>query len=223
VTFSKEWEQRYLENTHLSVWPWSDIVSLVRRHCQKIDANTRVLELGCGAGANIPFFQALGVHYQAIEGSSLMVERLRQRFPGLSGAIVAGDFTRQLPFEPGFDLVIDRAALTHNDTTAIKAGLRNAWQAMKSGALFIGVDWFSTRYSEYSRGEGLADPYTRTRYRSGPFEGLGNVHFSDEPHLRELFSCFDLLVLEEKLIRRANPHSEELFAAWNLVARRPDA
>lgn len=27
--FNSEWEQRYAENTHMSVWPWSDVVSLV--------------------------------------------------------------------------------------------------------------------------------------------------------------------------------------------------
>ena len=36
--FSSEWEQRYAESTHLSVWPWSDIVSLVHRHCKPIIA-----------------------------------------------------------------------------------------------------------------------------------------------------------------------------------------
>ena len=45
--FSPEWEQRYAENTHLSVWPWSDVVSLVHRHCKHIIKKTgggRVLE-----------------------------------------------------------------------------------------------------------------------------------------------------------------------------------
>ena len=32
MSFSAEWEQRYAANTHLSIWPWSDVVSLTRRH-----------------------------------------------------------------------------------------------------------------------------------------------------------------------------------------------
>ena len=36
--FSQEWEQRYADNTHLSIWPWSDIVSLVHRHCKPLIA-----------------------------------------------------------------------------------------------------------------------------------------------------------------------------------------
>ena len=51
--FSIEWDQRYKENLQMSIWPWSDLVSAVMR--LRLPASTRVLELGCGAGANIPF------------------------------------------------------------------------------------------------------------------------------------------------------------------------
>jgi SAM-dependent methyltransferase len=220
MTFSREWDERYLENTHMSLWPWSDVVSLVRRHWRQLDGSTRVLELGCGAGANIPFFQALGVQYHAVEGSPSMVKRLQERFPDLSRGIVAGDFTTQLPFNPGFDLVIDRAAVTHNNTTAIKACLQQTWLAMKPAALFIGVDWFSTACSEFARGQGTADPHTRTGYTQGPFAGTGRVHFSDEGHLRALFGQFELIFLEEKVTRQVLPGGDR-FATWNLVARRP--
>ena len=53
MSFSNEWENRYKAKTHLSIWPWSDLVSLVMRH-KPIKENFKVLELGCGAGANIP-------------------------------------------------------------------------------------------------------------------------------------------------------------------------
>ena len=46
------------------------------------------------------------------------------------------------------------------------------------------------------------DEYTRTNYAVGQFHGTGKVHFSDEPHLRDLFSRFEIILMEEKLIRR---------------------
>lgn len=218
--FSEEWDQRYIENTHMSVWPWSDVVSLVRRYCKRLDENTSVLELGCGAGANIPFFQSLAVQYHAVEGSPSMVVRLHHRFPDLAARIVVGDFTNRIPFQLKFDLVVDRAALTHNDAAAIKEGLLLAWNAMSPGALFIGVDWFSTRFGEYGGGEPTPDPYTRADYRTGPFAGTGKVHFSDESHLRELLSQFEILFLEEKCSRCVVPHDVNQFASWNFVVRK---
>jgi len=119
--FSQEWEERYADNTHLSIWPWSDIVSLVHRHCKPlIAARGRVLELGCGAGANIPLFLALGWDYYAIEGSPAIVAQLHQRYPHLVNNIRVADFTTDQPFDSFFDVVIDRASLTHNNTSSIK-------------------------------------------------------------------------------------------------------
>lgn len=221
MSFSKEWDQRYRENTHLAIWPWSDLVSLVRRYCRDVSSATRVLELGCGAGANIPFFQADNVQYHAVEGSAAMVRALRAKFGVFGSRVEQGDFTTSLPFEAGFDIVVDRASLTHNSTAAIEASLALVWRVLKPGAHFIGVDWFSTRSSEFSRGQSAADPYTRAGYTQGPFAGTGRVHFSDEGHLRALFAHFELQLLEEKVVRQVVPE-ESQFATWNLVARKPD-
>src|SRR3990172_2305781 len=115
MTFSKEWDYRYKENTNMSTWPWSDLVSYVKRYVH-LTKNSRVLELGCGAGANIPFFLSLGVKYYSIEGSAIMVNKLKKKFPNLQENIVVGDFTQNIPFSKSFDLVIDRSSLTHNTT-----------------------------------------------------------------------------------------------------------
>jgi SAM-dependent methyltransferase len=221
MVFSEEWDLRYRQNTHLSVWPWSDVVSLFHRHCKPIDVRTRVLELGCGAGANIPFFLSLGVQYYAIEGSSSMVARLQQRFPEVGGRIMAGDFTRELPFDADFDVVVDRASLTHNGSESIASALALVGERLKPGGHFIGVDWFSTTHSEFQRGAPSGDdPYTRMNFESGPFAETGRVHFSDEAHLRALFAQFDLIFLEEKLSRHRIPAATEQFGAWNIVARK---
>lgn len=220
--FSTEWEQRYAENTHLSVWPWSDVVSLVHRHCKPIIATGggRVLELGCGAGANIPFFRALEMDYYAIEGSPTIVKQLHHRYPDLAEKIRLGDFTSDQWFEGDFDLVIDRASLTHNNDPSIRGALRKILNALKPGGMFIGSDWFSRNHTDFSAGQQVDDEYTRTNYTEGQFTGTGKVHFSDEAHLRDLFSRFQIAFMEEKLIRRREPSDNHQFASYNIVARR---
>ena len=59
MTFSQEWDNRFKENKNISIWPWSDLVSFVMRYAKPSNPQFRVLELGCGAGANIPFFLSL--------------------------------------------------------------------------------------------------------------------------------------------------------------------
>ena len=133
--FSEEWEKRYLASTHLSIWPWSDIVSLVNRHCKKMikEKTGKVLELGCGAGANIPFLCSLGFSYYAIEGSSTIVKNLHKKFPDISENIDVGDFTSAKPFGSDFDLIIDRCSVTCNDSISIKNTLHNAHKSLKNG------------------------------------------------------------------------------------------
>jgi SAM-dependent methyltransferase len=221
MSFSPEWEQRFAENAQMSVWPWSDLVSLVRRHCKQLGPESRVLELGCGAGANIPFFQSLGVQYRAIEGSSSVVKRLHTHFAELAERIAVGDFTAEQPFGEGFDLIVDRASVTHNTTEAIIRTLRLVRRSLKPEGLFIGVDWFSTEHSDFSKGQPAEDSRTRRDFTSGPFAGLGRVHFSDESHLRKLFSDFELLFLEHKRLDRVEPTNAGTLGFWHVVARKP--
>jgi SAM-dependent methyltransferase len=115
----KAWEEIYKANRHIVTWPWSDIVSDVM--ILKPTKNLKVLEIGCGPGANIPFFLNIGVDYYTIDGSETAVKKVKSMFPSLENKVACGDFTKEIPFDVSFDLIIDRAALTHNDTESIKS------------------------------------------------------------------------------------------------------
>jgi SAM-dependent methyltransferase len=219
MTFSKEWDERFKANTHISRWPWSDLVSYVMRYARPTGPEYRVLELGCAAGPNIPFFLSLGVKYFAVEGSETVVRRLWERFPDLKDNMVAGDFTQEIPFPGQFDLVVDRGSLTHNSTAGIVRGLALVQEKLKTTGKYIGIDWFSTVHTEYQRGRATEDPHTRRDYTEGPVAFTGRVHFSDKAHLLELFKSYEIEVLEHKVITRELPESY-ISAWWSLVARK---
>jgi len=223
MAFSEEWDAIYSDNNQLSVWPWSDVVSLVHRHCRNIIAGGDVFEMGCGAGANIPFFRALGVKYFGIEGSPTIVKQLHERYPDMRQQIICGDFTVRRPFDRDFDLVLDRSSITHNNTNSIVRTLDTVLKLLKPGGLFIGVDWFSKDHSDAEKGMLVDDNFTRTDFFAGQFKGVGKVHFSDERHLRQLFNDFEIIYLVEKQERRFEPVDNYRFASWNIVARKPNA
>jgi SAM-dependent methyltransferase len=215
--FSSEWNDRYVEKTHLSIWPWSDLVSIVYRLAKRGDVAS-VLELGTGAGANVPLFLRLGMHYTGIEGSESIVRVLEETYSSTNCDFVCSDFTN-LKFNTSFDLVIDRASLTHNDTISIKRTLANLSRAAKLGSKFIGVDWFSTEHSDFVLGD-YVDDNTRTNIMNGQFTGTGSVHFSDKQHIVELFSEAGYMIetMQHKIVRTEIPTSGHVFAAWNFVA-----
>ena len=220
MSFSTEWEAVYASGRQGSVWPWSDLVSYVMRYARPAKKPYRVLELGPAAGANVPFFKELDVEYYGIEGSKTAVQQLQKRFPEFSAHIVVGDFTADIPFGVAFDLVVDRASLTHNTTDSIVRSLTLIRKNLRPGGMFIGIDWFSTEHSDRAKGMAGEDANTRTNFTSGQFKGLGNVHFFDQEHIERLFKQFTITKLEHKKIFEEIPNVDHVFASWNLVAEK---
>jgi SAM-dependent methyltransferase len=220
VTFSKEWEERYRASTHLSVWPWSDLVSYVHRYANPSAGFGRVLELGCGAGANIPLFKALGADYHAIEGSATIVALLHSTFPELRERIVVGDFTKELPFAGMFDLIVDRSSLISNSTAAMRSGLALAASRLRAGGLFMAIDWFSDQHEGARLGVAI-DSHTRHQFPpSSHLAGLGAIHFCDQEHLVGMMQQVGLSIsrLEHKTTVVHVPNEGTRLAWWNLVA-----
>ncbi len=222
--FSVEWEKAYSNNTHLSVWPWSHLVSLTHRYCD-LHKGMKVLELGCGAGANVPYFVSLGADYYGLEGSETMVRKLDGQFSDAGCHFACVDFTKDFHFtsllDDGVDLIIDRSSVTHNSTADIQKVVALSKDYLKSGGAFIGMDWFATDNEFFKNGRytyRAVDDNTRV-FEDGYFKGLGNVHFSDAGHIKELFKDFDLQFLEEKVHRQELPEAVT-WAWWDFVVNK---
>jgi hypothetical protein len=220
--FSKEWDRRFRAGGNISRWPWSDVVSHVYRYARPPSDFKRVLELGCAAGPNIPFFMSLGMDYWAIEGSETIVAQVHASFPELSERVVAGDFTRDIPYPGPFDLVIDRSSVTFNTTEAITRTLQMSFERLRPGGKYLGFDWCSTAYPDAQLGFAL-DSHTRTNIGEGQFLELGAVHFSDRAHLEQLLvsAGFDLERIEHKQVDTFIPANEAAKGWWSFVAVRP--
>jgi len=224
VTFSTEWNDVYRSGAQNSVWPWSDLVSFVLRYARPDRNPYRVLELGFGAGANVQFFLSIGASYFGLEGSAVAVDKVRDRYAGAPGMNLAcGDFTQHIPFDGLFDLVVDRSSITHNCTSSIQKCLALIHLSMRSGAKFIGIDWFSTVNGEFLSGKEAGDYYTRAEFPRGQFEGVGVVHFSDERHLGSLLTAagFRIERLEHKKIETSVPFGTGAMGWWNFVVVKP--
>lgn len=220
MSFSTEWESIYQANQQMSIWPWSDLVSYVMRYSKPSTEIFKVLELGCGAGANIAFFQHLNVEYYATEGSTSIVNYLIEKYPSLSEKIKVADFSKELPFDTTFDLIFDRASITHNNTKAIINCISLISKYLKPGGIFIGIDWFSTSHSEFSQGTFIKDMNTKDYFPNGQFHKVGEVHFSDKLHIQKLFKEFEFIKLEHKIVTQEFPETNYQFASFNFAVKK---
>lgn len=221
MAFSTEWEEIYRKGEQNSTWPWSEVVSCFYHYFKGDYNNLNVLELGCGAGANISFFKSLGVNYYGIEGSVTKVRELNEAFADEKTTIANGDFTKEIPFDNRFDLVLDRGSVTHNTTEDIKNTIVLVRDKLRMGGYYFGIDWFSSNPRSYDfaiEKKKVIDANTM-KFQSGYFEGKGNVHFSDAQHIKELFESFSIIELFMKTETWDIPNAK-VIERWNFVARK---
>ena len=169
---------------------------------------------------SLPFFLSFNAEYFGIDGSAIIISKLKKQYPKLKHNLFAGDFTHEIPYTGKFDLIVDRSALTHNSTNDIKNCLQLIYKKLKTNGKFIGIDWFSTNHFEYKNGNKTDDPFTKNNFKTGQFKKIGNVHFSNKKHLLNLFENFKIEILDEKIIKRKIPNQKENIASWNIVARK---
>jgi len=198
MTYSPEWSAIY-DAGEMRGGQSSELLILLHDFGKVYkDSNVNALELGCGLAANYPLFKLNGFSYFGVDGSASAVDRALEAFPELTGHILQADFTAT-QFAPAFfGIVADRAAISHNDTQSVKRCVAHIHDILLTNGMFVGVDWFSTKHSEFWRGERV-DEYTRTGYTDGQFANVGKVHFSSQESLKELFADFHIVMLRERL------------------------
>ncbi len=224
MSFSEKWEDAYVQNKHYSVWPWSNLISIFYKVYDS-QKHIDVLELGCGAGANIPFFNTLSnIRYHGVDGSPTAIQYLVNKFPHQSDDLKAEDFSKQFGFEKKFDVIFDRAALTCNRLSGIEDCLKKVDEHLKPGGYFIGVDWYSTSSTYAGLGKELCDGgKTRSEYESGPFKNVEPVHFFDKEEILRLFNGYELEFLQHTDAESFDLDSSCSYhhTGWNFIFKKP--
>lgn len=206
-------------NNHLSVWPWSDIVSACSKIFKNADKKLKVLELGVGFGANIPFFLNHNCEYYGIEYSEYAVDFLKNKFPSLKNNLVVSDFSQEL-FGNNYDLIIDRASVIHADENQILKIVPMIFDSLNKGGYFIGVDWYSNEHSEYKNGDAHnGSEITRFNYKTGCFSDTGTISFVNKDFMLNLFKHFEIIdLINKKHINLLKDNYS--IDSWNIVARK---
>ncbi|MES1264612.1 MAG: class I SAM-dependent methyltransferase, partial [Variovorax sp.] len=151
----------------------------------------RVLEIGCGAGANLWFLAREGFCIHGVDGSETAVrnslERLDRECPGWrrgDARVATGDFTRIEYPDAHFDAVIDIAAGCYVDTDAAAALYELlAGMTKPQGKLFCRT------FESGCWGDGTGERVGRASWRcsEGPLAGGGAVRFTRVDDVPNLF------------------------------------
>lgn len=177
----------------------------------------RILELGCGVGANLWFLVREGIHAYGIDGSSSAISKARQRLdsecPNWHGELISGDFTK-LPYQDNyFDAVIDIESVTHNSFEDSVSIYSEAFRVIKPGGKI-----FSQTFATGTWGDGSGEQVEEKGWI--PTEGptsLGEfIRFTSYGDLSRLLCNFSSLEVE-KLTRTMGGQSKNIIE-WLVVA-----
>jgi hypothetical protein len=212
------WNNIYKKKQQLAYWPWSEVVSLINKFSKNKLSNTKtkILEIGFGAGANIPFFLDKNLDYHGIDYSNKIVEQVKKKNKKIAKKLLISDINDALFPNKKFDIILDRACLTHNSDNYIKKSLSILLNKMKKDSIFYGINWYSTKTT-------YLKPFKKKKklfyFSNGPFRNLGSVNFFTKSKISNFFKKFKIVYLAQNttIIMQKKKF---IISSWSIVAKK---
>jgi methyl halide transferase len=192
-----DWETAYRETT--PSWetgnPSGELVRLVEEGILK---PSRILELGCGTGANAVYLARRGFEVTALDSSPTAIERARTRAEqtGALLRIVLADVFEFAETCGSFDLVFDAGFYHFIRRVNLSRFLDLLWRVTRPGSLYLTLSGAADELSE-----------------DGP------PRVTEEEIRSELGRLFECVALRR--FRFESPHCKEGYPAWSCLMRRP--
>lgn len=200
--YKKHWDEKF-RTRRWGRYPPEDLVRFFGRSFGSInDRNViKVLEAGCGPGANLWFLHREGYDVSGIDGSPAAIEIAQERLAcenaglnTISPDLRAGDF-RELPWnDDWFDCVIDIFAIYANTLPVIRQSVSEIYRVLKPGGLFYTKLW-GRECTGFGAGQEL-EPGTYDDIPSGPCADMGVSHFFDRNEIEDIFSMFETKAID---------------------------
>jgi SAM-dependent methyltransferase len=158
--------------------------------------SVRLLEIGCGPGANVWFMAREGFAVSGIDGSPTAIQKASQRLAseGLSADLRVGDFA-ELPWpNSSFDGVVENVSLGANPWSNIRRALHEVHRVLKPGSPVLST-FFTDRTWGYGQGD-MVEIDGFVNLREGPLSGHGFCLFLTRARVPELFRDFSEINVE---------------------------
>jgi len=185
------WEQIF-STREWGKYPPEHVVRFVARTFYRVPdrSHVRLLEIGCGPGANVWFMAREGFSVCGIDGSPTAIRKAGERLAneGLTADLRVGD-NAALPWpNDTFDGVLENVSLCCNGSESIRAALAEVRRVLKPDAPFQ-ASFFTTRTWGYGAGT-TVEPDGFRDITEGPLAGTGFCLFLTRERLTEFFKEF---------------------------------
>ncbi len=199
-SFSKEWEEIH-RNQEWGKYPSEQLVRFIARNFYNNDRkNIKILDFGCGAGANTWFLAREGFDVYAFDGSESAVNRAKEYlnkdgYNNVHFSVMDGtelDYASDM-----FDCVVDNVCIYANKKVHIEIMYKEVYERLKKGGKLYSA-CFGEKTDGYGTGQYIEDN-TYENIEKGPLEGRAIAHFFTKDELRETLevSGFHNIIIDE--------------------------
>ena len=219
MTWDPIWEQIFRERDW-GRYPPEELIRFVARYFYRASdrGQIKILEIGCGPGANIWFLAREGFDAYGIDGSETAIAKAERALKeeGLKARLQVGDINSLCRLYPSsyFDALVDVACLQCNGTQAIETILDQAVTILKPQGKI-----FSMMVADGSYGDGLGkelEPGTFVEISEGPLQSKGISHFSNLEEVQRLFGRFRDVGIEYST--RSLENQRKWYKLWVIEA-----
>lgn len=221
--WNEGWDKLF-ERCEWGKFPDLEVVRFVMRQFGEVQRQTcRLLEIGCGPGANVIFMASEGFDTYGIDGSKIAIRQAHDRLveKSLKADLKVGDIT-SLPYNNEmFDAVIDCECLYANDLISTRISLDEIERVLKPGGKLISVTFSTGTYGD-GLGERLeGEPNTFTRIYEGALHSdYGVTRFTDFEEIEGIYGRNLKVDAVESVVRTIDQRKHEI-REWVIFCTKP--
>lgn len=185
-SFNEEWEIVH-SGQEWGMYPTEHVIRFIARNYYSSNREQiKILDFGCGAGAQTWYLAREGFDVYGFDGSESAIEKVRCRFEKehLKAHLKVAD-ALDLDYQDNFfDAVVDNVCIYSNLLDNIKAMYKDVYRMLKKGGKLFS-SCFGKRTYGYGSGVALEED-TFARITEGVLAGRGTTHFFTSEALRQI-------------------------------------
>lgn len=224
-TYIHHWDEKFRTRSW-GRYPPEDLVRFIGRNYKNTARDqVKILEIGCGTGANLWFLHREGYAVAGIDGSPAGIEIARKRLAEenenldtVTPDFKVGDFS-SLPWADNtFDVVVDIFALYANTRAVIDQTVSEIHRVLKPGGRFYTKMW-GRGCTGYGEGIKIEDG-TYDEIPRGVCHDMGVSHFVDEADIHDIFKNFQIDTID--VLSRSDQGGAIKIEEYMCVMRKKD-
>ncbi|MCI6033938.1 class I SAM-dependent methyltransferase [Fusobacterium varium] len=216
-SFNKDWEKIHQDN----VWgqyPSEDVIRFIARNFYSFNdrSKIKILDYGCGAGANTWYLSREGFDVYAFDGSISAVEKTKQKLnkDNLKAELIVADALEINYKNNFFDCIIDSAVIYANTVESIKRMYLNIFNILKSNGKLLTTGLFTTNTSGYGTGFFLEEN-TFKDVENGILKNRGTAHFFKKDEIYNILNMIGFVNIKIGTIKRIE---DEVITEYFIVS-----